>query len=168
MPGRPRWLVGSSPLLFVGGLVAACAGTNSVDPSRSELQDAGPQLPIDAGDAGKQPTPSVDAGDEGDAGPALPTSTDGKKNGTETDIDCGGPSAPKCGTNKACQVVTDCQSKICTNNLCAKKRSNRHIRADSRSRPSVAAAIDRIVPLVHAASSYDASTNPFSRQRGMR
>jgi hypothetical protein len=40
-----------------------------------------------------------------------PTSTDGLKNGTETDIDCGGTAptnAPKCAVGKTCKADADC------------------------------------------------------------
>jgi hypothetical protein len=52
-----------------------------------------------------------------------PTSTvssscgDGMRNGGETDVDCGGP-CPPCADGKACIVQNDCQSRVCTNNLC--------------------------------------------------
>jgi hypothetical protein len=38
---------------------------------------------------------------------------DGVKNGTETDVDCGGPSCPPCADTQMCKVGTDCQSKVC-------------------------------------------------------
>ena len=52
-----------------------------------------------------------------------PSSTDGLKNGTETDTDCGGgapTNAPKCPVNKTCSIHTDCLSDGCTYlNKCA-------------------------------------------------
>ncbi|HSO37063.1 MAG TPA: hypothetical protein VLT33_31275, partial [Labilithrix sp.] len=47
----------------------------------------------------------------GVCGPIGPT--DGKKNGDETDVDCGGPTAPKCANGKACAVKTDCADDYC-------------------------------------------------------
>jgi hypothetical protein len=44
-------------------------------------------------------------------GPIGPT--DGKKNQEETDVDCGGPTAPKCAVDKACLVKTDCIDDYC-------------------------------------------------------
>jgi hypothetical protein len=41
------------------------------------------------------------------------TSTDGLKNGTETDVDCGG-GAPKCIFGKTCSVAGDCSSAACS------------------------------------------------------
>jgi hypothetical protein len=37
-----------------------------------------------------------------------PRSDDGFLNGSETDVDCGGPSAPKCAEAKTCLVASDC------------------------------------------------------------
>src|SRR5437762_1499418 len=44
-----------------------------------------------------------------------PTPTDGVKNGTETDVDCGGGGmdVPACAPGKACAAAGDCESKIC-------------------------------------------------------
>ena len=39
------------------------------------------------------------------------------KNGTETDVDCGGSCGP-CGAGKACGAGKDCTSTICTGNVC--------------------------------------------------
>jgi hypothetical protein len=42
------------------------------------------------------------------------------KNGTETDIDCGGPTCGGCGDNKVCVAPTDCKSLVCSAaNKCA-------------------------------------------------
>lgn len=62
---------------------------------------------------------------------AIPTCTDGQKDGFETDVDCGGtcpslavtgPLAPAngglCLSGKACQYFTDCQSGVCTAGVC--------------------------------------------------
>jgi hypothetical protein len=49
---------------------------------------------------------------------ALPSNTDGVRNGTETDIDCGGGMAPKCGNAKRCLAATDCSSNVCVGKFC--------------------------------------------------
>lgn len=36
-----------------------------------------------------------------------------KRDGSETDIDCGGPVCGACGTGKSCRVDRDCISKLC-------------------------------------------------------
>jgi hypothetical protein len=49
---------------------------------------------------------------------------DGVKNGGETDVDCGGPDCPRCGTGKACQNRDDCATAHCVNNVCKACASN--------------------------------------------
>ena len=44
---------------------------------------------------------------------AVATCIDGMKNGSETDIDCGGSCAANCGSGKQCIVNSDCQSGLC-------------------------------------------------------
>lgn len=46
-------------------------------------------------------------------GGAAALATDGIKDGTETDVDCGGPGAPPCGVGKSCQNDADCVDKYC-------------------------------------------------------
>ncbi len=57
----------------------------------------------------------------------APAADDGKKNGTETDVDCGGgapTNAPKCAAGKACLAAGDCTDGECTGNLCVAPTSN--------------------------------------------
>jgi hypothetical protein len=46
------------------------------------------------------------------------TCSDQVQNGAETDVDCGGPTCPKCAQGKKCSVASDCQSGICTGGIC--------------------------------------------------
>jgi hypothetical protein len=48
---------------------------------------------------------------------AAPTCTDGMQNGSESDIDCGGP-CPACVLGDGCFVASDCQSTYCTAGQC--------------------------------------------------
>ncbi len=50
--------------------------------------------------------------------PPAPACTDGTKNGTETDTDCGG-TCPRCAGGMACDHGADCLSAACVNSLCA-------------------------------------------------
>lgn len=43
---------------------------------------------------------------------------DSKKDGSETDADCGGLYCPTCTAGKACLVGADCESGTCANNVC--------------------------------------------------
>ncbi len=48
------------------------------------------------------------------------SATDGLKNGDETDVDCGGKSAPKCAAGKACFNQDDCNALPCIGGVCKK------------------------------------------------
>jgi formylglycine-generating enzyme required for sulfatase activity len=46
------------------------------------------------------------------------TATDSVKNGGETGVDCGGPSAPACKAGEGCLKASDCASAVCKSSLC--------------------------------------------------
>jgi hypothetical protein len=52
-----------------------------------------------------------------DLAPA-PSCSDGRANGGESAVDCGGP-CPKCGAGKECRVDGDCDSGVCFQRICA-------------------------------------------------
>ncbi|MCC6619869.1 MAG: VCBS repeat-containing protein [Deltaproteobacteria bacterium] len=47
------------------------------------------------------------------------TCSDGLRNGSETDVDCGGGCATRCAARKACELHDDCASGICAGFVCA-------------------------------------------------
>lgn len=49
---------------------------------------------------------------------APDTCADGMKNGSETDVDCGGTACAKCEKGKACTANSDCASDVCTTEVC--------------------------------------------------
>lgn len=49
---------------------------------------------------------------------AAATCTDTAKNGSETDLNCGGGSCPKCADGLACGAGTDCTSGVCSSSVC--------------------------------------------------
>jgi len=53
--------------------------------------------------------------------------TNGIKDGTETDVDCGGAAAPACGDGKACGDGPDCASKVCSARVCAVPSATDHV-----------------------------------------
>lgn len=57
---------------------------------------------------------------------AGPSTTDKLQNGNETDIDCGGgPPASPCATGSKClEGARDCDSKVCTGNVCQPPRGD--------------------------------------------
>jgi hypothetical protein len=40
------------------------------------------------------------------------------RNGSETDVDCGGPDCPRCGRFGRCSVPSDCESAVCFQGSC--------------------------------------------------
>jgi hypothetical protein len=80
-----------------GASSSGSSGASSSGSSGSSSGDAGADAGRDAG---------ADAGS--DAGVIVVGGIDGKKDGTETDIDCGGPAAPKCVEGQSCLVDSDC------------------------------------------------------------
>src|SRR4030095_11508976 len=40
------------------------------------------------------------------------------KDGTETDVDCGGGSCPACKSDHACSMPSDCASNVCSDGKC--------------------------------------------------
>ncbi len=49
---------------------------------------------------------------------AAPTCTDGVKDGSETDVDCGGSQCPACAATKGCAKPSDCASGVCQDGVC--------------------------------------------------
>jgi hypothetical protein len=49
--------------------------------------------------------------------------TDGRKNGSETDVDCGG-SCPRCRAGKTCVTRDDCTTALCEGSVCISPDNN--------------------------------------------
>ena len=49
---------------------------------------------------------------------AAATCVNGKPDGTETDLDCGGPACGPCVLGKSCKIPSDCSTGICTDEQC--------------------------------------------------
>jgi alpha-tubulin suppressor-like RCC1 family protein len=62
-------------------------------------------------------TNSLDASHGDVAVEADPWCADGVRNGSETDVDCGG-SCPKCGPGRACSQDSDCENDVCCSGTC--------------------------------------------------
>jgi hypothetical protein len=102
-----------------GGTVAqgGTGGTAGFDASAGQGGAGGSAGGVAGGGAGGSAgsTPA-DAHQEEAAPP--PSCSDGAKNGTESDIDCGGACLP-CANGKVCGTKTDCLSGVCASNTCA-------------------------------------------------
>src|SRR5918993_616698 len=71
------------------------------------LPDTGSPLPPNGTPVGPPPPAQIPA-----------TCNDGVKNGSESDVDCGGPDCLRCATAKSCVGQRDCGSAFCVNNIC--------------------------------------------------
>lgn len=81
------------------------------------LPQVGP--PVDAGvGVGGGGGATATGGGGGDGGSGSVGCSDGSKNGTETDVDCGGACAP-CPTGGDCLSALDCASGLCASGVCA-------------------------------------------------
>jgi hypothetical protein len=111
------------PLLLAAGLVAV-VGTAGCSLARSTISPPGDPdaSTADVGlvDADSDAAPPDDSGPSPDAadGATLPCA-DGMRNGTETDIDCGGGTCPPCEVGGTCAVITDCAAVTCFMGTCA-------------------------------------------------
>jgi len=56
--------------------------------------------------------------------PDCPTCWDAVRNGTETDVDCGGEACLACALGQVCAVDLDCDSRICGANDCVSCQDN--------------------------------------------
>lgn len=124
-------------LIPAGALVASIAlagGCGSDEPALDALA-------VDRAVPGQPPSPDASDGDDAgldadardatvdqlvpappDSGPPplVPSATDGLKNGTETDVDCGGSDAAtaRCAPGKTCGGAADCTTKVCNGGVC--------------------------------------------------
>jgi hypothetical protein len=100
-------------------LLVLCVGCGSV--ASMSHQDGGVGGSGVGGAGGAGPDAASDGPGSPDASPGTdasgPTCFDGKKNGTETDVDCGGSCTP-CAQGKACVNGADCATRSCVGSVC--------------------------------------------------
>ena len=118
-----RSLPSAAAALVLAGLLApACSSSDggAADDGTAEAgaDDGGPVTP--GADASVGP-----ATDAGDGGPAGPSCTNKKKDGSETDVDCGGDCMTKCKALAACAVAADCGTGlVCVKKVCSSPAAN--------------------------------------------
>jgi len=121
------------------GVATDCANKSCIaglcsPPSATDGLQNGTESDVDCGGAAPTNAPKCDDGKSckaasdcvslscgGDGKCAPPSSSDGIKNGTETDVDCGGgapTNAAPCAATKGCVVPTDCFWGHCDANVC--------------------------------------------------
>jgi hypothetical protein len=107
--------------LACSGLIACASADGADEPGSGSGSGTDTGTSELKGDAGKHADGAAsDAGACADPSCFPQTSKDGKKDGTETDVDCGGSAAPACADGKKCGAGTDCTSGTCSaQKLCA-------------------------------------------------
>ena len=129
MPSHPNRMSGSTCASDGGSM---CDGDGNCVECLSNNECTAPQTCGGAGAAGFCGcTPSVDCGGRScgslpdDGCGAVLNCNDSMANGTETDVDCGGPTVilngtcdVRCQTGSACTQNLDCTSGVCSSNAC--------------------------------------------------
>jgi hypothetical protein len=87
------------------------AGTDGGDAAQPDV--VADQVSEAKPDTGPDAEAGADAKLDADADAPAASCTDGKQNGTETGIDCGGAACPACDNGKGCAADADCKSLNC-------------------------------------------------------
>ncbi len=103
---RNVWL-----LAFVGLSVCRCELYPDAAPTKRSMNLDGGNAGDAAGDTGTEA--DVSDGTQADVPEDVGECGDGKQNGLETDIDCGGGVCGACKTDKGCLHNSDCLSNNC-------------------------------------------------------
>lgn len=101
MKREMKWVAGSVVLAVAAGAASSCNLVLGLDTYIDCPEDPN--------------CPSV--GGSGGTGPEVCT-TNGVRDGKETDVDCGGGICAACGDGKGCSVAADCVNHICTGGTC--------------------------------------------------
>ena len=120
----PSTATGSPSASTSSSSASAAAATSGSNATTSGSVASASGATGSAGATGSSGLASATAGTSGssgstggspDAGPAC--DVDGKTDGTETDVDCGGGCTP-CGLGLKCLIASDCASRFCNSNVC--------------------------------------------------
>jgi hypothetical protein len=110
----------SLPHLLLSTLLAGCLlninGTFGADADIDTATDADADADTDT-DGDRDEEADEDGEHDGDEGPSC---ANDRRDGTETDVDCGGSDCDQCVPGQACLVAGDCTSLVCNgDNVCA-------------------------------------------------
>jgi hypothetical protein len=112
------------PEIDAGELDAGRDASDGTDADMPELDADMPELDADTRlDAGEELDggEDVDAGEDAgaDAGMEMASCSDGRRNGDETGVDCGGPTCTaRCPDLGRCSISSDCASRVCIGGTC--------------------------------------------------
>jgi hypothetical protein len=104
-------------VLVVAGVPIAVASACSSAPADDAAIPLPERVPEpDAGDsASTQDAVAPDAPVDGASAACM----NGKKDGAETDVDCGGPTCKPCANGRACVANRDCAAAVCAGSTCS-------------------------------------------------
>lgn len=119
VPNDPNLRCGGGLVCDGHKCVPAHCDNNVVDTDLGEtdFNCGGACRPCATGSRCKQGTDCIDGVCEGGLC-EPPTCTDGVKNGSETDVDCGTSSCPRCSAGQGCKLGADCTSGVCWKAVC--------------------------------------------------
>ena len=115
----------SMVLVLAMALFGGCDSDTPSEPDSASAPDAGGDAVVADGPVADSAVTTPDTAAPDAAAPdalvpdllvpdaPLPTCTDGKKNGSETDVDCGGGACPTCAKGSDCATGADCKSGVC-------------------------------------------------------
>ena len=101
-----------------------CDTSSKCGDPRAEFHGDGTKSGGETGEGCRENADCMGACNAGTCGPMG--ATDGKRNNGETDVDCGGPHAPPCPSDKTCETNTDCVDNYCPDDrkVCVPPRSD--------------------------------------------
>jgi hypothetical protein len=118
----PRYPIALLALCLLGGAATTCSLSGLSDGERdSGVPSGGGNAGSGGGGTGGAGGSICDAGVCPDSSAGTgggPSCTDETRNGSETDVDCGG-SCPACGVDRTCKQSSDCKTKVCSQGACA-------------------------------------------------
>lgn len=109
----------SSAMSGTGSTLSSTSSTGGAPVSTSTSGGAPPSTSSAGGAPVSTSASSTDSSSSSSGG--GPTCSDAKKNGNETDIDCGGGCPNECALGAGCAVDGDCVTGTCTASLCTTK-----------------------------------------------
>ncbi|RYZ06390.1 MAG: hypothetical protein EOO73_15530 [Myxococcales bacterium] len=122
------WLLGGCSLHSLdyleaggGGLAGVSGGGSSAGAAASGASASVGGASSGSSNEGGEPSSGGSSGPGGGSGGEVaspPDCTDSLTTSDETDVDCGGRTCAPCTADQACVTGTDCESAICTNQVC--------------------------------------------------
>ena len=100
--------------LGLGGLLASLLGSADAEAKRGKNQNKNKKGKKGKGRNGPPPSPCAD----------------GFRNGSETDVDCGGGNCPRCAIDRSCFNRNDCAGALCSGGICTACTSNAQCGSD--------------------------------------